>query len=318
MRIIFFVFSLASLSFASSAPDLKLHKGIKPIAYDLKLGLDPNNPKYSGQVSIRLQVTGESNLFWLHAKDFEISEVRLSNNFQKLDTTHRLIKEKNLLEIKSSEPIKIGEATLVIKFTAKLGQDLSGLYQVSQGKHHYIYSQFEPLAARTAFPCFDEPGFKTPFHVTLTVPQKSHAISNSPILKTVQHKNGTKTVEFEPTPPLPTYLIAFAVGPFDIVPGHSIGKVPFRGIAPKGQGAKLKHALKETPKILKLLEDYFGIPYPYAKLDIIAVPDFAAGAMENPGAVTFRDSLLLIDPKTAPIWQLRYFAEVMAHELAHQ
>jgi alanyl aminopeptidase len=191
------------------------------------------------------------------------------------------------------------------------------------GGDDYVFTQFQPIAARRAFPGFDEPSFKAPFELTLTVPHGHVAVGNSPALSEEKDPSGRRRIRFAPTPPLPTYLVAWAVGPFDVVEAplppsaereHSL---PLRGLAPRGRGPELRFALDHTGPLLESLERYFASPYPFAKLDVIAVPDFGAGAMENVGAFTFRDSLLLIDPDRAPEWQRRSFANVMAHELAH-
>jgi len=176
-----------------------------------------------------------------------------------------------------------------------------------------------------AFPCFDEPRFKTPFDVTLTVPADQIAAANTPVDRAIKLPEGLQRISYMPTPPLPTYLLAWAVGPLDVVSGPTIppseGRpfpVPLRGIAAKGNAEQLTYALKRTGEFVAVLEDYFGIPYPYRKLDLVAVPDFAAGAMENVGLITFREWLLLIDEERATENQRRAFAYVMAHELAHQ
>ena len=176
-----------------------------------------------------------------------------------------------------------------------------------------------------AFPGFDEPRFKTPFEVTLTVPAGQFAASNTPVDRAIPLPDGLQRVSFVPTPPIPTYLVAFAVGPFDVVTGATIppneGRpfpIPLRGLAVRGKGPSLEFALEQTAKFVEALEDYFGIPYPYRKLDLVAVPDFAAGAMENVGLITFREWLLLLDAERATEGQRRAFAYVMAHELAHQ
>ncbi len=305
---------LSSFIIAGEVPEGKLPRGIRPLHYDLKLDINPKSKQFSGDISIRIRLEKATKQFWIHGEKLNIKVAEIISGGTTIPITYTQTTPEGVVRIEAAETIKAGESTLHLSYSTPYRADLSGLYKVTQGGHSYIYSQFEPIAARTTFPCFDEPRFKTPFKISMTIPQGDAGVSNNPIIKETKHANKTKTLEFSETPPLPTYLLAFLVGPFDIVKHDNF----LRGVAPKGQGAKIAYALGETPKIVKLLEDYFGSPYPFEKLDIVAVPDFAAGAMENPGAITFRDSLLLIDPKRAPVNQLRRFAEVMAHELAHQ
>lgn len=313
---IFFLFTL--FLHADPIPQNQLPQGVKPLAYDLALTINPGSSKFSGKANIKLRFDKKLSQFWMHGENLVIKKAQLKTASNQQLANYKQVSPEGVVLITLAKEIEPGEATLEIDYDAKFQEDLSGLYLVKQDKQVYAYTQFEPIAARTCFPSFDEPRFKTPFNISLTVPSSDTGISNGLLKQEIKHPNKTKTLVFEQTAPLPTYLIAFAVGPFDVVNAAPIGKTPFRGIAPKGLGKELAYALQETPKIIKILEDYFGIPYPYSKLDIIAVPDFASGAMENAGAITFRDSLLLMDAKTAPVNQIRHFAEVMAHELAHQ
>ncbi|MES2504706.1 MAG: M1 family metallopeptidase [Myxococcota bacterium] len=310
------LFSLSSLS--SKAPGGQLPQGVKPLHYDLALSVNPGKTDFSGKATIKLSLAKPIKEFWLHGEDLKITDAYVQTATEQVKVTYEQVTSEGVSQIRAPKTLPAGELTLTLQYTAPYQKDLAGLYRVAFNKLNYVYSQFEPIAARTCFPGFDEPRFKTPFKISLTVPKNSSGISNGLLQQEIKNKDGTKTLLFEETAPLPTYLIAFAVGPFDVVDGPMMGKIPLRGIAPKGQGKNISYALSQTPRILSILEDYFGIPYPYSKLDIIAVPDFAAGAMENAGAITFRDSLLLLNPKTAPVWQVRRFAEVMAHELAHQ
>src|SRR5262249_45130907 len=160
------------------------------------------------------------------------------------------------------------------------------------------FTQFEPILARQAFPGFDEPRFKTPFTLTLIVPRNAVTVSNTPIADEHDDGTGRRRVRFATTLPLPTYLLAFAIGPLDVVAGRPLGSppaVPFRGVAAHGRGARLDWTLAGTPPLFAALAQWFGIPYPYPKLDVLAVPDMAWGGVENAGAITFRESLLLID-----------------------
>jgi alanyl aminopeptidase len=209
-----------------------------------------------------------------------------------------------------------GDVTLDVAYDADFSEGLNGLYRVDEGGHAYAFTQFEPFGARLAFPCFDEPSAKVPFELTITAPKGNVALSNMPVKKESPGNDGTTVFEFEKSPPLPTYLVALAVGPLEIREGSG-GSVPLRLAAVTGRSALGQLALDTAKDHLHVLEAYFGIKYPYPKLDLVAVPNFAAGAMENAGLVTFREERLLVDPRTAPTALVRAANGVIAHELAH-
>ncbi|MFT5356983.1 MAG: alanyl aminopeptidase, partial [Polyangiales bacterium] len=242
--------------------------------------------------------------------------------------TYRQEDEEGLAELRLASPCPAGPATLAIQYDAPFNRSLRGLYRVDEGtgddEAHYAFTQFEATSARLAFPSFDEPRFKTPFEFTLTVRADDRALFNTPEVDRQDLPGNMVRVRFAPTRPLPTYLVAMAVGPLDVVEHAPIAAndvrsrpLPFRGVATRGKAAQLAYAMEHTGALVHALERYFGIPYPYAKLDIVAVPDFAAGAMENAGLITFRDPLLLLSDES-PESQQRAYAYVMAHELAHQ
>ncbi|MGH8165258.1 MAG: M1 family metallopeptidase, partial [Rhodanobacteraceae bacterium] len=213
---------------------------------------------------------------------------------------------------------------LAIAFSAPFNKTLEGYYKVTFAGHDYAMTQMEPISARLAFPCFDEPDFKTPMTLTLTVPAADVAVANTAQSTEAKAADGWKTITFQPTQPLPTYLYAWAVGPWDMVQGPTIPPstwrstpVPVRGIATRGNGGDMARALAMAPGIIQHEEAYYGFGYPFGKLDLAALPDFSAGAMENAGLVTFRDWLLLLKPDSSPS-AVRSSFSVEAHELAHQ
>jgi alanyl aminopeptidase len=215
-----------------------------------------------------------------------------------------------------AEPLPAGPARIDIAFDAPFSDALAGLYRVKEGDRWYAFTQFEATDARRAFPCFDEPGFKTAYDVSITAPKGMIAIANAP---DTAHKDAgaMTTFTFATTRPLPSYLVAFAVGDFDVREGAK-SPVPIRLVATKGRAALGQLALDATQGLVTKLGEYFDVRYPYEKLDIVAVPDFWAGAMENPGLITFKNDLLLLDPATATTPIKRSMAAVIAHELAHQ
>jgi len=185
-------------------------------------------------------------------------------------------------------------------------------------------TQFEPLGAREAFPSFDEPKYKVPFTLSITAPESDFVYANTPEVGTSTTEEGWIKHDFATTRPLPTYLVAFGAGPYDVndfgeIPPNSIRKTPLaqRGFTAAGSGDQISFGLAGTEPILTALEEYFGTPYPYEKLDIIAAPEYAFGAMENPGAIVYREYLMLMD-ENAPLNQKRAYNRVHSHELAHQ
>jgi alanyl aminopeptidase len=186
-----------------------------------------------------------------------------------------------------------------------------------------VASQRAPIHARAVFPSFDEPRFKGPFDISVTTRTDDVVITNAPQAATEARGNGRVRHIFATTEPLPTYLVAVAVGPYDVVtwdaaPSNAVRswELPLRGIAVRGQGGGLTYALSNTANLLEAIENYFDTPYPYAKLDFIAVPSSIGGAMENAGAITYDEFLVLMDDDS-PVTQRRTYTYIHAHELAH-
>lgn len=308
----------------------RLPESARPVGYELLLDIDPRRPEFSGRVRIALQLEQRVEFISLHARELQLAHIslRVPGSERSISALPRLapgsLGDSGLTQLLLSEPLGPGPSQLEIEFVGKFNERLRGLYKVESGGDSYAFTQFEAIDARRAFPCFDEPRFKTPFEITLRVPTGDAAISNTSVQKQKQLATQQTELSFLRTEKLPTYLVAFAVGPLDIVEAPPLAAsvprsraLPLRGIAARGRGAELAFALRETPRLLQSLEQYFGIAYPYDKLDLIAVPDFASGAMENAGAITFRDTLLLLG-SDAPEEQRRASVSVNAHELAHQ
>ncbi|HEX8983797.1 MAG TPA: M1 family aminopeptidase, partial [Bryobacteraceae bacterium] len=212
-----------------------------------------------------------------------------------------------------------GKGTLHLVFRGAFNtKSSSGLFKNKTGEDWYVFTQFESIDARRAFPCFDEPSFKIPWQVTLHVRRDHMALNNTPIASESDEEGGMKVVRFAETRPLPSYLLAMAAGPFEAVDAGTSGKghIPLRIITARGMAAQARYAAEVTPRILDALENYFGIPYPYTKLDSIAVPLFF-GAMENPGLITYGETLILAKPSDDTMSRQRSYASVAAHEMAH-
>lgn len=303
----------------------RLPSEVVPTHYALELEVDPNRDEFRGEVAIDLELANARRQIWMHGRG--LREVTVYASAFGLDEPvearwEEVDADEGVGRIVFPRSIGPGAARLRLRYTRAFDASLEGFYRVSVGEDRYAFTQFEPLAARRAFPCFDEPGFKTPFDVTLVVPEGLGAFSNArEIARSIS--DGWARVRFATTERLPTYLVAFAVGPFDVVEREIAPNdvrptaLSLRGLAPRGRGRELAFAMEHTPRVLEALERWFAIPYPFDKLDVVAVPDFGAGAMENAGLVTFRDTLLLLS-ESPPADQQRGFAFVMAHELAHQ
>lgn len=309
---------------AEEIPEGRLPEGVTPLHYTLFLEVVPSRERFGGRVDIRTRLDEETSLIWMHGRDLNVTEAEvLPEGLEAVNARFEQMDEEGVAALRLASPVGPGEVEISLTYDAPFDRQLKGLYRVDTGGDSYAFTQFEATSARLAFPCFDEPRFKTPFDLTLSVRPEHEAVANTTATST-REVRGMKEVRFAETEALPTYLVAMAVGPLDIVehaplPANSVRErpLPFRGVAARGRGARLAYALEHTGALLEYLESYFGTPYPYDKLDIIAVPDFASGAMENAGAVTFRETLLLLDPENAPEGQRRGMAYVMAHELAH-
>lgn len=309
---------------AVSPPSARLPDNIRPIRYKLQLTIDPGKEHFSGVVDIHAELSEPLPFFWMHGNNLEISQATATlDNGDIIELSWEQVLSTGTVKVSATRPLSGPEIKLHFEYSAPFNTSLEGLYKLNSGGENYAFTQFEASSARLAFPSFDEPAFKVPFDIRLTVPSAHSAITNTPQLSEFNNPDGTKTITFARTRPLPSYLVAFAVGPFDIVqwqaiPENNLRKIPIplRGITTKGKGEQIKYALQNTAAIVEQMENYFDTPYPYAKLDIIAVPDFSAGAMENAGAITYREQLILLDEK-ASINQQRSFFITHAHELAH-
>ncbi|MGO8992956.1 MAG: M1 family metallopeptidase [Polyangiaceae bacterium] len=307
------------------APTVRLPADVHPIAQKLVLTIDPSADRFSGVADIDVLLDKSRSTVWVNGKKLSVSRVTArSGSGPELVGTWAETTAGGFASITFAQVLPAGNATLHLEYDAPFEKSDGGLYKFTESGTSYAFTQFESIFAREAFPCFDEPDFKIPFDVTLVVPQGAQAISNAHEVER-KTEGANVRVHFAKTEPLPSYLVAFAVGPLDIVaapdlPPNGVRKrpLPFRIIATKGQGARAAYAAAHGGEILSLLEQYFGIEYPYDKLDLLAVGD-KGGAMENAGAVTFGDVYLLFDEKDAPpFWRQRSFAGITAHELAHQ
>ena len=299
-------------------PQFRLPNTAAPERYRVNLTVAPDKDTFSGSIDVDVDFKEATSVLWLNAEKLTVKNATLSLGGQTLAI--RVIPEpKDLVGFSFDRAAGPGPATLHVEYEGAVSRkDMAGIFQVKDGDHWYIYSQFENISARRAFPCFDEPGYKVPWQVTLRVPSSNAAFSNTPSLSEEPDSNGMKTVVFAETKPLPSYLVAIAVGPMEIVDAGQAGakNTAIRIIVPHGHSAEAQYVAKATPNIVNLLEKYFGIPYPYEKLDEVAIP-YAGYAMEHPGLVTYGAGIFLMKPD-APLAIKRISTSVIAHELAHQ
>jgi alanyl aminopeptidase len=309
------VASTAAPRVRADAPPPRLDLTAVPTEQSVDLTCDPEKPDYSGSVTIALDVKQPTQELRFHARALTIDEAELKSASATSKPTAIEKLAPDQARLRFAAPLAAGHYTLTMKFHNAYNTRAISLYKVVTGGHSYLFTQLEDTEAREAFPCWDEPSFKIPWHMTLRVPAADLAVSNTPVAS--EKRDGDmKAVVFEATKPLPSYLIAIAVGPFETVPIPGMG-VPGRVITVQGASRMAGDAARAAGPLLKSLERYFGRPYPYAKLDLIAAPEFLYGAMENAGAIVFADRALLLDPATtSPSLRNRVFG-TMAHEMAH-
>jgi len=298
---------------AAETPDYRLPAAAEPLSQQIELRLDPSRADYTGTTSITLHISQATDRIGINQVGLELERVELlsATGGRALEATDG---EWERAWLSDGRPIAVGDYTLKIDFSGKYSTDSLGMHRVSFEGNDYIFTQFEAMYARRAFPAFDEPAFKIPFRLIIESPAGNTAVANTPAESTSE-QDGWQRVRFMETRPLPSYLLAFAVGPMDRAALEGMS-VPGHVYVPKGHAAELGFVLRETPTIVAALEDYFGSRYPYRKLDFVAVPEFAFGAMENPGMITYRTDLLMVGDEVSGRQAVRVI-NVIAHETAH-
>jgi alanyl aminopeptidase len=310
---------LASIALAQatdpSAASLRLPDGVRPERYAVTLAVVPGDAAVHGRVVIDVTLDTPQALMWLDADRISIASVDVDGG-----GTHATLRTDVPLRVGLAfdPPIESGAHRVTLDYEASQDRKSArGIFAVQDAGAWYAMTQFEPLFARRAFPCFDEPRFKVPWQLTLRVPRDLVAVANAPVASERIVDGGLKEVAFEPTKPLPSYLVAFAVGPFDVVDAGSVGDTPVRILAARGHAADLAFARQALPALLAHEEAWFGVPFPYAKLDHVAIPLAVRFAMVNAGLVTYGAPILLAPP-SAPAPFSHGLANVVAHEMAHQ
>ena len=308
----------------SEPPKGQLGDSVAPTQYSVELHIDPSQERFSGVVVIDITLARPQDHIWLHGKDLSVTEVYLTDSRgDRVDASYEERLDSGVALVTLSREVAAGPAKLHFSYNAAFNLSANALFKVERSGNHYAVTQFQPIAARRVFPGFDEPGFKVPFDLAVVAQDGDVVITATPEISAEKLDNGTVRHTFQKTRPLPTYLLAFAVGPYDVVdygmlPANAVRKreLALRGIAAKGLGKKMDYALQNTVGLLSILEQYFGTPYPFEKLDLIAMPESFGGAMENAGAITYDEYLLLMD-EDSPLEQRRRYTIVHAHEMAH-
>ncbi|MFI5308734.1 MAG: M1 family metallopeptidase, partial [Polyangiales bacterium] len=286
--------------------------------YELRLELDPARSRsYRGRARIELSLGRSTKHVELHAVELRVSSARIETAEGTIRCRVEAVPEHETVRIVPVIALPRGAAVLEVHFAGRLRDDLRGLYFARSGKHRYAFSQLEAADARRFFPCFDEPSFKACFALEVITGAGHTVVSNSPIRSKQRLERGRQRVRFAPTPKLSTYLVALAVGELRASRTVHAGRTPIRVLHAPVASRLTAFALEAAAACLARLERYFGVPYPYEKLDLVAVPDFDMGAMENAGAVFFRETLLLLDPRRATLPEKKRAIEVICHELAH-
>jgi puromycin-sensitive aminopeptidase len=285
---------------------------------DIHLEIDPTrSDAWRGEVGINLQLGKPRSSIELHACDIRVSRARLRSGGAELRGRIVPHPERETVEFVFDAPVQPGHARLELRFSGRLRKDLCGLYASQVGDRHYAFTQLAATHARRLMPCFDEPAMKARYRLSVLTDARNVVLSNAPIESEDLHDDGQKTVHFAATPLLSSYLLAIAIGRLESSKPIRCGDTEIRVWSVPGKRHLSNFALETAAECLKRLEEYFDLRYPYEKLDLVAVPDFEFGAMENPGAVFFRETLLLIDPATATLAEKKRAAEVICHELAH-
>ena len=297
---------------------------VKPTGYDITLEPDFSTFTFKGSETIKVDVLSPTTSITLNSIEIEIHScsVTPSGGSELAAQAISFDEDAESATFEFGAELPAGEATLAIEFTGELNDKLRGFYRSTytdiDGNERYMATtQLEATDARRAFPCWDEPALKATFTLTLVVPSEMTAVSNMPVVSEEEVRPGVKSVKYGETPIMSTYLLAFIVGDLSYIEEVGDNGTLMRVFTTRGREEQGRFALETSIRLLKYFNDYFGIPYPLPKLDHFAIPDFAAGAMENWGAITYRETALLVDPENTSVGTRQIVAAIIAHEMAH-
>jgi alanyl aminopeptidase len=304
----------------AEAPAFRLPDTVVPERYEARLAIDPRQPEFAGEVTIAASVRRTADIVWLNATALAIDRVQVQQGAREV-AVEVVPGGEDFVGLRGR--FEAGPARIRIAYRGKIDALIvEGIFRQQERGEWYVLTQFQAIGARRAFPCFDEPQWKTPWQLTIDAPASEVVVANTPETGAtpVEGRSGWTRHRFAETRPLPTYLVALAVGPFDVVDGGVAGKkrTPLRYLTAKGRGAEARYAKQSTPRVLELLEDYFGTPYPFEKLDSITIPHLVTfAAMENVGLVTYGAEFMLAKPHEETARFKEIYAGLAAHELAH-
>jgi len=296
----------------------RLPADVTPSHYDLSFDVDLANARFTGTETIRVDLAQPARAIVLNAAEITFREVTIESGSTRQTATVALNDARQTATLTVPRQLPGGPAQIHITYGGILNDKLRGFYLSTESNQRIAVTQLEATDARRAFPSFDEPSFKATFDISLTIDARDSAISNGRVISDTPAAGGAKhVVKFSTTPKMSSYLVAMAVGRFSCIEG-SAESTPIRICGIEGKGEMGRIALDMAQQILKFYNTYFAIKYPYGKLDVLAVPDFAAGAMENTAAIFYRERDLLVDSKDASLTVRKRIASVLAHEMAHQ
>ena len=306
-----------------SADAVVLPDNVRPVHYQITLQPDMEKFTFDGLEVIDIEVKEATSEIVLNAADLRVPSGMLIKDGQWIRASAiTLDEDSQTVTLAFAEPVEPGPAQLDLRFVGELNDKLRGFYRSQyvnpEGETAYLATtQFEATDARRAFPCWDEPACKATFQLTLNIPREMVAVSNTPILEQAGLDAGYQSIMFARTPIMSTYLMAFVVGDLSYIEQEAANNTTVGVWTTRGKEEQGRFALETSARMLGFFNDYFGIPYPLEKLDHLAIPDFAAGAMENWGCITYRETALLVDPENSSAGTRQRVAEVVAHEMAH-
>jgi aminopeptidase N len=306
----------------AAAPKGKLPDVAAPRAYRLDFTILPETQRFSAHDEIDVTLKQPAKSIYLHGRDLRMSKAVAVAGGKAVPASWTQVDKTGTARLDFAHALPAGNATLKFDYSAPFGDSASGMFHVKVDNKWYSWTQFESIDARAAFPGFDEPGFKTPFTLSVTTHPGLIVVGNSPEVSVIKTAAGMEKHQLAPTRPLPTYLVAVDTGPFVHEKGvispnaERSTNMPFGAVATQAQKDKMTYVMAETPRIVSLLENYFGQPFPFPKLDQIGTP-IMPGAMENAGADTYADSIIYLDP-AATTGDKQTFGMVVSHELSHQ
>ncbi len=315
--------TVAQLDFMD-APAGELSDKAYPLAYHLAMHIDPREDSFSGNAEIDIRLNNPANGIWLHGQSLQVDSVLLTTGGgQQSSAEYQQVLPSGVSRVDFGRQVAAGDVRLTFIYSADFDQNLAGLFKVDEQGDAYALAKSESIQARKYLPGFDQPGFKAPFTISLTIPKAFQAIGNAPQVSRQSVDSDYDRISFATTPPMSTYLLSLAVGPFDVVERDAIPAsafrdqpIPLRGVARRGRGDELDYVLDITPRYIEIFEQALGRPYPFQKLDIVAAPAWPSGATELSGAITYREERLFLDDNPSPGTRLALLG-IHAHEIAH-